>query len=145
MSLLNQQRVRVAATYAYGDPWSPATSKQFLAWTVFCPCCAFGSAFPTWLQAMAAGLLHAQLFHCRFCIDRQMPAGRDDVLGELYERCPACGPACEDCDGIAVYPANYDTPADLAADLETFKLAAVFCDGCHGVVAVIPLDPEVYA
>jgi hypothetical protein len=74
---------------------------------------------------------------CRFCIDTHMPAGRDDALGELFERCPEC----TRCDGIAVYPANYNTPLDLAADLAILRLAPVFCLGCTGVIALAPLGP----
>lgn len=82
---------------------------------------------------------------CMFCIDRQMPAGRDELLGELFERCPACTTPCAVCDGIAVYPAAYNTPTELVEDLATVRFMPVFCDGCNGVTAVIPLDPEVYA
>ncbi|MCA2219115.1 hypothetical protein [Jidongwangia harbinensis] len=144
MSLLHQQRVRVFRN-----------SQSFFAperpWEAFCPSCEMTAhaicmdVFATWHEAVAWANSHLRQYHCRFCIDQQMPAGRSDVLGELYERCPACGPACEHCDGLAVYPANYNTPAELAVDLRVLKLTAVFCDGCHGVVAVIPLDPEVYA
>ena len=27
---------------------------------------------------------------CLFCIDSNMPAGRDESMGELFERCPEC-------------------------------------------------------
>jgi hypothetical protein len=90
-------------------------------------------------------LTHLRQDHCRYCIDWQMPAGRDDVLGELFERCPVCTEPCTDCDGVAVYPVSYDTPTERVEDLATVRLAPVFCDGCYGVIAVIPLDPEVHA
>lgn len=135
MSVLHQQRLRiVAACDICGDPWA-----------VFCPCCATGQCFATWRAALDWAETHLQLDHCRYCIDRQMPAGRDDLLGELFERCPVCTAECGDCDGLAVYPANYDTPTELVEDLATVRLTPVFCDGCHGVLAVIPLDPEVPA
>jgi hypothetical protein len=78
---------------------------------------------------------------CRFCIDTHMPAGRDDALGELFERCPECTQPCPRCDGVAVYPANYNTPLELAADLAVLRLAPVFCLGCTGVIALAPLGP----
>jgi hypothetical protein len=138
MSLLNQQRVRVFRnSTGYFAPERP--------WETMCPCCDWMGVFVTWPEAVAATETHLRQVHCRFCIDRQMPAGREDVLGELYERCPVCTPVCEHCDGIAVYPTNYDTPTELIHDLATVRLTPVFCDGCNGVVAVIPLDPEVYA
>ncbi|MBB2941823.1 hypothetical protein FB565_001527 [Actinoplanes lutulentus] len=135
MSLINQQRIRIAST-AVGsrDPWAG-----------FCPCCQWGGTFLSWLDAMTWAALHARQDHCRFCIDTQMPAGREDVLGELYERCPVCTIPCADCDGLAVYPANYNTPTELVDDLAVLRLTPIFCDGCHGVAAVIPLDPEVLA
>jgi hypothetical protein len=144
MSLLVQQRVRIA--------FNP---ENFLGpdrpWETFCPCCwavppaECTGLFPTWSEAIAWAESHLRQYHCRFCIDRSMPAGRDDVLGELFERCPACTPACDDCDGIAVYPATYASDTALVNDLAVLDLAPVFCDGCHGVIAVIPLDPEVLA
>ena len=76
---------------------------------------------------------------CLFCIDGHTPAGRDESMGELFERCPECAPACADCDGIAVYPANYNTPTELVCDLLTLRLCPVFCPGCLGVIAVLPL------
>ncbi|MET8146886.1 hypothetical protein ACIBSW_14100 [Actinoplanes sp. NPDC049668] len=136
MSVLHQQRIRVSFNDFHG-PQRP--------WQMSCPCCIHSHAFATWYEAIAWALTHLKLQHCRFCIDQQMPAGRDDLLGELFERCPACGPACENCHGVAVYPANYNTPTELVEDLATVRLTPVFCDGCHGVIAVIPLDPEVYA
>ncbi len=82
----------------------------------------------------------AALTDCRYCIDTHMPAGHDDALGELYERCPVCTQPCPRCDGIAVYPATYNTPLELAADLAVLRLAPVFCLGCTGVIALAPLD-----
>ncbi len=79
---------------------------------------------------------------CLFCIDSHMPAGRDDALDELFERCPACTPPCTDCDGIAVYPATYNSPLDLVTDLLAQRLGPVFCLGCLGVIAVISLGPQ---
>ncbi|RZU49333.1 hypothetical protein EV385_1078 [Krasilnikovia cinnamomea] len=79
------------------------------------------------------------IIDCRFCIDTNMPAGRDEDMGELFERCPVCTQPCPRCDGIAVYPANYNTPFELAADLAVLRLAPVFCMGCTGVVALAPL------
>jgi hypothetical protein len=119
-------------------------------WEGYCPCCDarrldFIDAFATWSEAMAWAESHLRRNHCHFCIDRSMPAGRDDVLGELFERCPVCTPACDDCDGIAVYPATYASDSALVDDLASIDLTPVFCDGCHGVIAVIPLDPEVLA
>lgn len=78
---------------------------------------------------------------CAFCIDGHMPAGRDESMGELFEVCPECRPACRHCDGIAVYPANYNTPTELVYDLLTQCLVPVFCPGCLGVITVIPLHP----
>jgi hypothetical protein len=78
-------------------------------------------------------------FDCLFCIDANMPAGRDESMGELFERCPECAIPCADCDGIAVYPANYRTPYELAYDLLIQRLCPVFCTGCTGVIAVVPL------
>ncbi|MBW6436705.1 hypothetical protein KZ829_23465 [Actinoplanes hulinensis] len=144
MSLLNQQRVRIA--------FNP---ENFLGderpWEAYCPCCWVTppadctGVFATWAEAMAWAEAHLDRYHCRFCIDQQMPAGRDDVLGELFESCCACTLPCGDCDGYAVYPARYSAPTDLINDLASIRLTPIFCDGCTGVIAVIPLDPEVYA
>ena len=79
--------------------------------------------------------------NCLYCIDSNMPAGRDESLGELYERCPECCDCCPSCDGIAVFPANYNTPQELVDDLLIQNLGPVFCPGCLGVLAVISLGP----
>ena len=79
----------------------------------------------------------APTLDCLFCIDTNMPAGRDDAIGELYERCPECTQPGPGCDGVAVCPANSNTPLELAADLAILRLAPVFC---HGVIALAPLD-----
>jgi hypothetical protein len=76
---------------------------------------------------------------CPFCIDSNMPAGRDDAIGELFERCPECSEPCTDCDGLAVFPANYNSPFELVTDLLAQRLGPVFCTGCLGVLAVISL------
>ncbi|GGQ79647.1 hypothetical protein [Couchioplanes azureus] len=81
----------------------------------------------------------AALTDCLFCIEGHMPAGRDESMGELFEVCPVCRPVCGLCDGLAVYPANYNTPAELAVDLLPLRLAAVLCPGCSGVIALISL------
>jgi hypothetical protein len=138
MSVLHQQRVRVHLDH---DGRFPAAYP----WVTNCPCCDRHHNFATWADAMFAALQHVRHNHCRFCIDQHTPAGRDDLLGELFERCPECLLPCECCDGIAVYPANYNNPTELVEDLATVRLAPVFCDGCNGVIAVVPLDPEVYA
>ena len=79
---------------------------------------------------------------CLYCIDSNMPAGTDESMGELYERCPECSVPCPSRDGIAVFPANYNTPVELVTDLLAFRLGPVFCPGCLGVLAIIPLGPE---
>jgi hypothetical protein len=135
MSVLNQQRVRVRFDSELFGERHP--------WQMSCPCCNHQHAFAIWAEAMAWALTHIRLHHCLFCVDRQMPAGRDDLLGELFERCPECSEPCENCDGIAVYPANYNTPAELVDDLAALRLVPILCDGCYGVVALVPLDPEV--
>ncbi|MGW4942957.1 hypothetical protein ACWEOZ_15385 [Actinoplanes sp. NPDC004185] len=83
----------------------------------------------------------AAVTDCRYCIDGHMPAGRDESLGELFERCPECAIPCADCDGLAVYPANYNSLLELVTDLLIQRLGPVFCPGCLGVIAVIPLGP----
>jgi hypothetical protein len=80
---------------------------------------------------------------CLYCIDSNMPAGRDESMGELFERCPACTPPCPSCDGLAVYPARYHSPMELVLVLLPQRLGPVFCPGCLGVLAVIPLGPGV--
>ncbi|MEV6845459.1 hypothetical protein [Actinoplanes sp. NPDC051411] len=135
MSVLHQQRIRIVSTLD--------GSRD--RWAAYCPCCVHGQSFTTWHAALDWAETHLLDDHCRYCIDQQMPAGRDDLMGELFERCPVCALACEACDGIAVYPANYNTPTELVEDLATVRLTPVFCDGCYGVLAVIPLDPEVHA
>lgn len=138
MSLLHQQRIRIAV-----DRQGFFTG-QGLSWIGSCPACTRSYAFATWAEAIDWATTHLRQRHCRYCIDTHMPAGREDFLGELYERCPACTAPCRDYDGLAVFPANYDTPTELVKDLATVRLAPVFCDACRGVVAVVPLDPEVY-
>jgi hypothetical protein len=144
MSVLHQQRIRIAASYQWGDPWS-TSDKTLAAWATYCPSCLTGAELPTWTEALAWAYQHLNEAHCRYCIDRQMPAGRDRLLGELFERCPVCAAECAVCCGISVYPASYDTPTELVEDLATVRLTPVFCDGCNGVLAVVPLDPEVPA
>ena len=79
---------------------------------------------------------------CPFCIDGFMPAGSDDDLGELYERCPTCQPVCIDCDGIAVLPARHHCLYCFVAALLDQHLAPILCPGCTGVITVIDLDQE---
>ena len=83
----------------------------------------------------------AAVSDCLFCIDSNMPAGRDDAMGELFERCPECGVLCPCCDGYAVFPANYNSPLELITDLLVQRLGPVFCPGCLGVLALISLGP----
>jgi hypothetical protein len=141
MSVLHQQRIRVF--YNANGFFAPDRP-----WETFCPACertvhvTCMDVFATWPEAMAWAETHLRQHHCRYCIDQQMPAGRDDLLGELFERCPACTVPCPDCDGIAVYPADYDTPTQVIHDLATLRLTAVFCDLCGGVVAVVPLHDQ---
>ncbi|WP_328466734.1 hypothetical protein OHA21_47070 [Actinoplanes sp. NBC_00393] len=144
MSLLQEQRVRITFNpQGFFAPERP--------WEASCPCCQITShttwldAFATWAQALAWAQSHLRQHHCRFCIDHIMPAGRHDALGELFESCPVCTLPCGDCDGTAVYPATYNTPTELVSDLADLRLVPVFCDSCDGVIAVVPLDPEVYA
>jgi hypothetical protein len=135
VSVLHQQRIRIVAT----------CDGSRDSWAVFCPCCITGQTFTTWSAAVDWAEMHLLEEHCRYCIDRQMPAGRDDLMGELFERCPACTAPCGICDGISVYPANYNTPTELVEDLAVLRLTPIFCDACAGVIAIAPLDPEVYA
>ncbi|GLZ00580.1 hypothetical protein [Actinoplanes sp. NBRC 103695] len=143
MSVLHQQRIRVS----YNPQGFLAPEKP---WETVCPCCsvtAFGSgvshdAFATWTEALAMAENHLRRYHCRYCIDTQMPAGRCDYMGELYQRCPLCQPACKSCDGLAAYPASYNTPSELRADLQALGLGPIFCLDCNGVISLIPLDPE---
>ena len=83
----------------------------------------------------------AAITDCRYCIDTNMPAGRDDAMGELYERCPVCTLPCPSCDGLAVFPTNYNTPVELVCDLLAFRLGPIFCPGCLGVLSLIFLGP----
>jgi hypothetical protein len=83
----------------------------------------------------------ASITDCRYCIDTHMPAGRCDYMGELFERCPECTQPCPSCDGIAVFPANYNTPVELVCDLLAFRLGPIFCPACLGVLSLIYLGP----
>jgi hypothetical protein len=126
----NPARIRVCF-----DPYAQA-------WTAYCPCCAWGDICRTWAAALRWADRHHREEHpvtaCLFCIDGQMPTGRDELLGELFERCPVCTPACLSCQGLAVYPAKYDTPIEMAAELAAFDHYAVLCAVCHGVTDLIP-------
>ncbi|GLY97640.1 hypothetical protein [Actinoplanes sp. NBRC 103695] len=141
MSVLHQQRIRVSYNpQSFFGPERP--------WDTFCPRCSdLGLAeahgvSATWTEAITKADNHLRHYHCRYCIETQKPAGRCDYMGELFERCPLCQPVCKGCDGLAVYPANYNTPSELSADLTVFGLGPIFCPGCAGVISLIPLDPE---
>jgi hypothetical protein len=84
----------------------------------------------------------ATVTDCLFCIDSHMPAGRDEAMGELFERCSECSEPCVSCDGWAVFPANYNSPLELVSDLLVQRLGAIFCPGCLGVISLISLGPE---
>src|SRR5690242_15422653 len=101
MSVLHQQRIRIAAGLVIEDPWLP---EETILWTATCPCCFISGELSTWPEALAWADNHLRRFHCRFCLDGQMPAGRCEFMGALFERCPLCRIPCPDCDGIAVYP-----------------------------------------
>jgi hypothetical protein len=79
---------------------------------------------------------------CRFCIDGFMPAGTDPDIGALYERCPACTPACSGCDGIAVFPAATHCVVCFLESLLAKRLGAIFCPRCQGVITLIDLDQQ---
>ena len=79
---------------------------------------------------------------CRFCIDGFTPAGTDPDIGALYEQCPACGPACASCDGIAVFPAATHCVLCFIEALLAKRLGAIFCPRCQGVITLIDLDTE---
>ena len=76
---------------------------------------------------------------CRFCIDGNMPAGSDPDLGELYETCPVCRPACPGCDGLAVFPAAYDCQACFIDALNARGLGPMICPDCTGVISLVDL------
>jgi hypothetical protein len=79
---------------------------------------------------------------CRFCIDGYMPAGTDPDIGALYEHCPACTPACDGCDGIAVFPASTHCALCFIESLIAKRLGPIFCPRCQGVITLIDLDTE---
>ena len=75
---------------------------------------------------------------CVWCIDDYSPVGIHPILGEVYRFCPT-HIGCDACADLSVFPAVFDNPSELVNTLLIEGLAAVFCPGCYGVTAVIPM------
>ena len=75
---------------------------------------------------------------CLYCIGGMSPAGIHPDLGPVLRLCPTRH-WCDDCDDLALFPAEYETLDDRINDMFDDGLTAVWCEGCNGVVAVIPV------
>jgi hypothetical protein len=84
---------------------------------------------------------------CRFCLDGYTPAGIHRQLGPIYTRCLICMtwgdiPTCQGCQGRAVFPATTHCLPCLLEHLATRQLLPVLCEGCLGVLALIPTTDQ---
>jgi hypothetical protein len=75
---------------------------------------------------------------CLYCLGGMSPAGIHDDLGPVLRLCPT-QTWCEKCDDVSLFPAEYETLDDRINELFDDGYAAVWCEGCNGVIAVIPV------
>lgn len=75
---------------------------------------------------------------CLWCIDGMTPAGIHPDLGPVLRLCPT-QQWCEQCGDTSVFPAEFETLDDRINEMLDDGLAAVWCDHCNGITAVLPL------
>ena len=78
---------------------------------------------------------------CLWCIDGMTPAGIHPDLGPVLRLCPT-QTWCAECQDTSVFPAEYETLDDRIGEMLADGLAAIFCDHCNGVAAVVPVSND---
>ena len=78
---------------------------------------------------------------CLWCIDGMTPAGIHPELGPVLRLCPT-QQWCEECGDTSLFPAEYETLDDRINEMLGDGLAAIWCDHCNGVLAVVPVTND---
>ncbi|WP_067504090.1 hypothetical protein [Actinoplanes sp. TFC3] len=84
---------------------------------------------------------HLSQHDCLYCINGMAPAGIHPDLGPVLRLCPTQH-WCDDCDGLSLYPAEYETLDERINDMLDDGYVAVWCEHCCGVTAVIPVTND---
>ncbi|MCO8271527.1 hypothetical protein M1L60_13085 [Actinoplanes sp. TRM 88003] len=75
---------------------------------------------------------------CVWCIDGMTPAGIHPELGPVLRLCPTQR-WCEECGDTAVFAAEFETLDDRINEMLADDLAAISCETCNGIVAIVPV------
>jgi hypothetical protein len=85
---------------------------------------------------------HLAADNCLWCIGGMSPAGIHLDLGPVLRLCPTQR-WCEECDGLSLFPAEYETLDDRINDmLAEDGLAVIWCERCNGIAAVVPVTND---
>ena len=84
---------------------------------------------------------HIAVGNCLWCIGGMSPAGIHPDLGPVLRLCPTQR-WCQQCHDISVFPAEYETLDDRINELFDDGFAAIWCEHCNGVTAVIPVTND---
>lgn len=84
---------------------------------------------------------HLAADNCLWCIGGMSPAGIHPDLGPVLRLCPTQR-WCDECDDRSLFPAEYETLDDRINAMLGDGLAAIWCEHCWGVAAVIPVTND---
>jgi hypothetical protein len=79
--------------------------------------------------------------HCRWCIDGMTPAGIHPDLGPVLRLCPTQR-WCDECVDTSLFPAEWETLDDRINEMLADGYAAVWCEHCNGITAVLPVTND---
>jgi hypothetical protein len=78
---------------------------------------------------------------CLWCISGITAAGLHPDLGPVLRLCPTRR-WCTECGDTALFPAEYGTLDERINEMLDDGLAAVWCQHCMGVIAVVPVSND---
>ncbi|MEU8656925.1 hypothetical protein [Actinoplanes philippinensis] len=84
---------------------------------------------------------HLAADNCLWCIGGMSPAGIHFDLGPVMSLCPTQA-WCDECQGVSLFPAEYETLDDRINEMLGDGLAAIWCSSCMGITAVIPVTND---
>ena len=84
---------------------------------------------------------HLAADDCLWCIGGMSPAGIHPDLGPVLRLCPTRR-WCDECGGVSLYAAEYETLDDRINEMLSDGLAVEWCTACWGVTAVVPVTND---